>query len=92
MSLRRLARIEQVTLPAGARVAFSKEAFAFLEQQIWMLRGTLHFTEGAVVHVLRRGDHLTLGPPSDCTFENREKSACVYLVMVVRSSRAAEVR
>jgi len=54
-----------------------------------MLRGTLHFTEGAVVHGLRRGDHLTLGPPSDCTFENRDKSACVYVVMLVRSSRAA---
>src|SRR6516162_6694453 len=87
-------RIEltEVTLPAGARIAFPKEAFVFLEQQIWMLRGILHFTEGALIHVLRRGDHLTLGPPSDCTFENREKSGCVYLVMVVRSSRAAEVR
>jgi transcriptional regulator with XRE-family HTH domain len=80
--------VTEVTLPAGARAAFPKEAFAFLEQQIWMLRGTLHFTEGPVVHVLRRGDHLTLGPPSDCTFENHDKNACVYLVMLVRSSRA----
>lgn len=86
-------RIEltEVTLPAGARIAFPKEAFAFLEQQIWMLRGTLHFTEGAVIHILRRGDHLTLGPPSDCTVENRDKSACVYVIMLVRSSRA-EIR
>jgi transcriptional regulator with XRE-family HTH domain len=78
--------VTEVTLPSGARVAFPKEAFAFLEQQIWMLRGTLHFTEGAVEHLLRRGDHLTLGPPSDCTFENRDKRACVYVVMLVRSS------
>jgi hypothetical protein len=56
-----------------------------------MLRGTLHFTEGPVVHVLGRGDHLTVEPPSDCTFENRDNNACVYLVMLVRSSRA-EIR
>jgi transcriptional regulator with XRE-family HTH domain len=77
--------VTEVTLPAGARVAFPKEAFVFLDQQIWTLRGTLHFAEGAVVHVLRRGDHLTLGPPSDCMFENRQKSACIYVVMLVRS-------
>ena len=52
-----------------------------------MLRGILHFTEGALIHVLRRGDHLTLGPPSDCSFENHDKSACIYVVMLVRSSR-----
>src|SRR5215831_11069874 len=80
--------VTQVTLPAGAGVAFPKEAFAFLEQQIWMLRCTLYFTEGAVVHVLRRGDHLTLGPPGNCTFENREKSACVYVVLLVRTASA----
>ena len=78
--------VTEVTLPAGARVAFPKEAFAFLEQQILMLRGTLDFAEGATVHVLRRGDHLTLGPPSNCTFENRQKSACVYVVLLVRTT------
>lgn len=81
----------EVTLLAGARVAFPKEEFAFVEQQIWIRRGTLHFTESPVVHVLRRGDHLTLGPTCDCTFENHDKNACVYLVMLVRSSRA-EIR
>src|SRR5262249_15386933 len=80
--------VTEVTLPAGARGAFSKETFPVLEQQIWMLRGTLHLAGGAILHVLRGGDHLTLGPPGNCTFENREKSACVYVVLLVRTASA----
>ncbi len=80
-------RIEltEVTLPPGASVAFPKEAFAFVDQQIWVLKGVLHFTEGKALHVMYRGDHLTLGPPSNCTFTNRQKTECTYVVALVRS-------
>jgi len=77
--------ITEVTLPAGTSVAFPKEAFAFIDQQLLVLKGTLHFIEGKAARVLKRGDHLTLGPARACTFENRLKTACVYLVMLVRS-------
>jgi len=77
--------ITEVTLPAGARVAFPKEAYAFTDHQIWMRKGVLHFVEGKAVHELHAGDHLTLGPPSDCRYENRQRKECTYTVMLVRS-------
>jgi DNA-binding XRE family transcriptional regulator len=77
--------ITEVTLPAGAKVAFPKEAYAFTEHQILMRKGVLHFVEGKTVHELRSGDHLTLGPPTNCRYENRQKTECVYLVMLTRT-------
>ena len=83
----------EVTLPPRAHIAFPKEAFAFVDQQILVQRGILHFTEGKLTHELRSGDHLTLGTPQDCVFENRQKTACIYLVMLVRSgTKISEVR
>jgi len=77
--------VTEVVLPPGATVAFPKEAYAFTEHQIWMRKGVLHFVEGNAVHELRSGDHLTLGPPSNCRYENRQKTECSYLVMLTRS-------
>jgi transcriptional regulator with XRE-family HTH domain len=77
--------VTEVTLPPQARVAFPKEAFAFIDQQILVQRGILHFSEGKLTHELRSGDHLTLETPQHCVFENRQRTACVYLVMLVRS-------
>jgi hypothetical protein len=50
-----------------------------------MRKGVLHFVEGKMVHELHAGDHLTLGPPSNCRYENRQKTECIYLVMLTRS-------
>jgi transcriptional regulator with XRE-family HTH domain len=77
--------VTEVTLPPGAVVGFPREAFAFIDQQIWIRKGVLHFSEGKLLHVLRAGDHLTLGSPSECIFRNRGKTECVYLVMLTRS-------
>jgi transcriptional regulator with XRE-family HTH domain len=71
-------------LPPGASIAYPASAFAFIHQQIWMLKGTLHFIEGAEIHELRGGDCLQLGSPADCRFENRRRAACKYLVAVAR--------
>jgi transcriptional regulator with XRE-family HTH domain len=71
-------------LPPGAAIAYPASSYAFIHQQIWMLKGTLHFIEGADIHELRAGDCLQLGSPCDCRFENRQKTACVYVVVVAR--------
>jgi len=84
--------VTEITLPPGATVAFPKEAFAFVDQQIWMRQGVLHFLEGELPHVLRRGDHLTLGSPANCAFENRQTTACVYVVVLVRSDAVSRNR
>jgi transcriptional regulator with XRE-family HTH domain len=76
----------QVELPPGARIDYPKLAFTFLRGQcVWVLSGTLQFMEGALTHRLRRGDCLTLGPPSDCSFVNPSATTrCVYLVALTR--------
>jgi transcriptional regulator with XRE-family HTH domain len=77
-------QLVEVELPPGQEVAFPASAYAFIRQLVWALAGTLEFQEGAVVHRLRAGDCLELGPPSDCVFRNRGRSACRYLVVVAR--------
>ena len=59
----------EVTLPAGAEVAYPADTYVFIHQQLWVLDGALHFTEGAVAHELAAGDCLQLGPPDDCVFQ-----------------------
>jgi len=77
-------QLVEVELPPGSRVPFQASAYRFLHQQIWVLAGRLTFSEGEVVHELRRGDCLQLGAPAECVFENRSESAeCRYLVAVV---------
>jgi quercetin dioxygenase-like cupin family protein len=73
-----------VELPPRTRVQFPASAYTFLHQQIWVGSGTLHFSEGEAVHVLRPGDCLQLGPPEDCTFHNRADTPCRYLVALYR--------
>ena len=71
-------------LQPGTSIAYPASAFTFIHQQIWMLKGTLHFIEGTETHELRSGDCLQLGTPANCRFENRQRTACKYLVVVAR--------
>ena len=77
-------QLTEIRLPPGAVVRFPAAAYAFIHQQIWMLDGRLSFTEGSERHDLDPGDCLMLGPPADCTFRNRTRMTCRYLVAVVR--------
>lgn len=79
-----LLQLTHVELPARARVAFPAGTYAFIHQQIWVMEGVLTFHEGPIVHRLRTGDCVTLGPPGDCEFENATAKRCRYLVAVVR--------
>jgi transcriptional regulator with XRE-family HTH domain len=77
-------QLTEVSLPPRAKVSFPAAAYTFMRQQIWVLQATLTFHEGDEVHVLEAGDCLTLGSPSDCTFENAGRSTCRYVVAVAR--------
>lgn len=79
------AELIEVQLPAGARITYPASAFAFQQQQIWILEGCLDFSEGGVEHELKAGDCLLLGPPSDCAFSNRGPLPARYLVVLSRS-------
>jgi transcriptional regulator with XRE-family HTH domain len=74
----------EVTLPAGAEVAYAADTYAFLHQQLWVLDGRLAFREGDVEHDLGPGDCLELGPPADCAFRNATDEPCRYLVALAR--------
>ncbi len=76
--------LTEVELPAGAEVSFPAASYAFIRQMIWVLDGTLTFTEGDTVHALGPRDCLALGPPADCTFRNAGPGPCRYLVAVLR--------
>jgi transcriptional regulator with XRE-family HTH domain len=76
----------RVELPPGARVAYPAASYAFTRgHAIWVLEGALLFHEGEVVHRLSPGDCLSLGPPTDCAYENPSATESVtYLVALSR--------
>ena len=74
----------EVSLPAGAEVAYPADTYVFIHQQLWVIEGTLHFFEGTVQHELERGDCLQLGAPLDCVFSNPGTVECRYLVALTR--------
>jgi transcriptional regulator with XRE-family HTH domain len=76
----------RVELPPGARVAYPAETYRQARgHSIWVLAGALHFHEGPTTHRLAAGDCLSLGPPSDCAYENPSATDEVtYLVALSR--------
>jgi uncharacterized cupin superfamily protein len=74
----------EVSLPPNVRVPYPASAFAFQQQQIWILTGELEFVEGEVVHHLAKGDCLLLGPPADCVFFNAVNEPAHYLITLTR--------
>jgi len=77
-------RLTEVEMPAGARVAYPAAAYAFVQQQLWMLSGNLRLHEGDLVHDLATGDCLAFGPPEDCVFENISRQPCRYLIAIAQ--------
>ncbi|WP_054694596.1 helix-turn-helix domain-containing protein [Desulfosarcina cetonica] len=75
-----LVRIE---LPPGAEIPMPASAYAFIQQLIWVLSGSLVFIEAAVRHEIEEGDCLELGAPVDCIFKNESSQVCSYLVVVL---------
>jgi transcriptional regulator with XRE-family HTH domain len=70
----------EITLPARARVSYPPSAYAFVEQQIWMLEGTLQLREGGETISLGTRDCYALGTPVARTFTNPGPGSCRYLV------------
>jgi transcriptional regulator with XRE-family HTH domain len=75
-----------IELPAGQSVSYPAGAYAFIDdQQIAVIDGELTVEQGDQKYVLAAGDCLRLGPPADCTFSNRGRGSCRYVVAVLRS-------
>jgi transcriptional regulator with XRE-family HTH domain len=74
--------LTDVSLPAGARVAYPAGAYAFVRHLVWVLEGSLTITHGTERFDLGAGDSILLTDPRDLTFENRSTSSCRYAVAV----------
>jgi transcriptional regulator with XRE-family HTH domain len=77
-------QLVEVELPPGQSVSFPGSAYSFVRQLIWVLAGSLAFDEGGHTHHLHVGDCLELGAPAECSFHNRTRTLCRYLVVVAR--------
>jgi len=71
--------------PAGQRVVFPASSYAHIRQAVWVQSGELVILEGGDRHVLRAGDCLGFGPPSEVILANETAAPCTYLVVLARS-------
>ena len=74
-----------VEMPPGKKVSFSASSYVNLKHVIWVQEGELVLSEGGERHVLKAGDSLGFGPPSEVTYANESKKTCRYIVTLMRS-------
>lgn len=81
-------QIVEVSLPAGAQVAYETGARTVtLHQQIWVQEGTLDLTVGKSAWQLAAGDCLAMQISEPVTFRNRSRKAVRYIVVIANESR-----
>lgn len=79
----------EVMLPPGARVAYDSGArAAVVEQQIWVLAGTLEVSIGDSRHALATGDCLAMHVDRPTAFRNPGKKPARYLVALSTGNNA----
>ncbi len=76
-------QIVEVTLPAGAHVAYeSGPRDVVHHQQIWVQAGGIEVTVGKVPHALAEGDCLAMRLDGPTSFRNRSRKTARYLVVI----------
>lgn len=85
-------QIVEVTLPAGARVAYESGAREVgIHQQIWIQEGSIEFTLGDTTHRLEQDDCLAMQLDAPAAFRNRTRKPARYIVVLttdrMRSAR-----
>jgi transcriptional regulator with XRE-family HTH domain len=77
-------QIVDVTLPAGAHVAYETGARHInIHQQIWIQRGRVEVTVGSVTYKLSEDDCLAMQLNEPTAFRNRTRHSARYIVVVV---------
>jgi transcriptional regulator with XRE-family HTH domain len=77
--------VVEVEMPPCKRASFPASSYVNLKHVVWVEEGELMLTEGGERHVLKAGDSLGFGPPSDVTYANEGRKACRYIVTLMRS-------
>jgi transcriptional regulator with XRE-family HTH domain len=75
----------RVELPPGQSVSFPAWSYARTRHVVWVQKGELVLTEGGDRNMLKAGDSLGFGPPSDVTYANESTKPCHYVVALTRS-------
>ena len=73
-----------VELPPGEAASFPAWSYARTRHVVWVQKGELVLKEGSDRNVLKAGDSLGFGPPSDVTYANEGDKPCSYVVALVR--------
>jgi transcriptional regulator with XRE-family HTH domain len=76
--------IVEVEFPPGARVGFETAARDLrIQQQIWILEGTMEITLGAQCHRLNKGDCFAMKLDSPTMFHNPTRKVARYAVFIM---------
>jgi transcriptional regulator with XRE-family HTH domain len=76
--------VTEIEMPPGKRTDFPASTYVNLKHVVWVEEGELVLSEGGERHVLKAGDSLGFGPPSDVTYANESKKPCRYIVTLMR--------
>ena len=83
-------QLVEVTFPARTRVAYDSPPRAGgVDQQIWMLAGSIEIGVGNAQYLLSQGDCLAMRLDQPVYFHNKSKSAARYVVATVTGTRSA---
>jgi quercetin dioxygenase-like cupin family protein len=77
--------VVEVEMPPGKKASFPASSYVNLKHVVWVEEGELVLSEGGERHVLKTGDSLGFGPPSEVTYANESKKPCRYIVALTRS-------
>jgi transcriptional regulator with XRE-family HTH domain len=76
-------QIVDVTLPAGAHVAYETGARdVSIHQQIWVRRGRIEVTVGSITYRLSQDDCLAMQLNEPTAFRNRTRQSARYMVVI----------
>jgi transcriptional regulator with XRE-family HTH domain len=86
---RSLLELVEIVLPAGARVTYDTGIRSpAVDQQVWMLEGSLRLTLGETVHELEPGDCLAMRLDRPTGFHNPWSGPARYLVALTSSAQS----
>jgi transcriptional regulator with XRE-family HTH domain len=81
-------RIVEVEFPAGQRVVLEGASpDTVIEQQVWLLDGTMALSHGGQTHRLAAGDCLAMRLDGPVEFHNPARKAARYVVVIANESR-----
>ena len=84
-------QIVEVTLPAGAHVAYETGARDVnIHQQIWLQRGRIEVSVGNVTYKLSQDDCLAMQLNEPTAFRNRTRQSARYIVVIATDHSRAQ--